>query len=193
MLLDAQNAIGDLAVQSLENPSTTLNVKVAAGVYADQSGTVTTYAGTSSFALTASNTNYLYLDLTSSGALTKSTSAFPATAHVRIATVLALTSTVSTITDARVAFSAIGPWADGVNLSFSVSTGTKIGTATSQKIGFWNATPIIQPSGATQAAPASYTTGAFGLDSDVNMHALYDLVVAMRTALVNAGLMKGSA
>ena len=84
-------------------------------------------------------------------------------------------------------------FSDGVNIQTNTTTGTKIGTATTQKIGFWNATPIVQPSGATQAAPAAYATGAFGLDSDANMQALYDLVVAMRTAMVNSGLMKGAA
>ena len=79
------------------------------------------------------------------------------------------------------------------NIITDTTTGTKIGTATGQKLGFWNATPIIQPAGATQAAPAAYVTGAFGLDSDANMQALYDLVVAMRTALVNSGIMKGAA
>lgn len=82
---------------------------------------------------------------------------------------------------------------DGSNMIVGSTTGTKLGTATTQKLGFWNATPIVQPSGAEQAAPAAYVTGAFGLDSDANMHAFYDLVVAMRTALVNAGIMKGAA
>lgn len=82
---------------------------------------------------------------------------------------------------------------EGKDLAVGSTTGTKIGTATAQKLGFWNATPVVQPAGATQAAPATYGTGAFGLDSDANMQALYDLVVAMRTALVNAGLIKGSA
>jgi hypothetical protein len=36
---------------------------------------------------------------------------------------------------------------DGKNMVFGTTNGTKIGTATSQKIGFWNATPIVQPSG----------------------------------------------
>jgi len=79
------------------------------------------------------------------------------------------------------------------NIQTDTTTGTKIGTATTQKLGFWNVAPIIQPAGATQAAPAAYSTGIFGLDSDANMHALYDLVVAMRTALVNTGIMKGAA
>lgn len=34
---------------------------------------------------------------------------------------------------------------NGNNIAFSTSTGTKIGTGTTQKIGFWNATPIAQP------------------------------------------------
>jgi len=82
---------------------------------------------------------------------------------------------------------------DGKNIVLNTTTGTKIGTAVSQKLGFWNVTPVIQPVGATQAAPAAYATGAFGLDSDANMQALYDLVVAMRTALVNVGIIKGAA
>jgi hypothetical protein len=35
---------------------------------------------------------------------------------------------------------------DGFGLVFGTTTGTKIGTATSQKIGFFNATPVVQPS-----------------------------------------------
>ena len=33
---------------------------------------------------------------------------------------------------------------DAGNIKFQTTTGTKIGTATTQKIGFWNATPVIQ-------------------------------------------------
>ena len=82
---------------------------------------------------------------------------------------------------------------EGASIDLGTMTGSKIGNTVSQKLGFWNATPIIQPAGATQVAPAAYVTGAFGLDSNANMQALYDLVVAMRTALVNSGLMKGAA
>ena len=39
--------------------------------------------------MTSSATNYLYLDLTSSGTLTVNTTGFPTTAHVRLATVVA--------------------------------------------------------------------------------------------------------
>lgn len=36
---------------------------------------------------------------------------------------------------------------EGINIIAGTSTGTKIGTTTSQKFGFFNATPIVQPSG----------------------------------------------
>ena len=83
--------------------------------------------------------------------------------------------------------------ADPANIAVGTTTGTQIGTAVTQKLGFWGVTPIVQPSGAAQGTLASYATGAFGLDSDVKMQALFDLVIAMRLALVNAGIMKGGA
>lgn len=96
-------------------------------------------------------------------------------------------------TSQNITFAGTLTMSDAKNIVINTSTGTKIGTGTTQKIGFWNATPVVQPASAAQAAPAAYATGAFGLDSDANMHALYDLVVAMRTALVNTGIIKGSA
>ena len=44
---------------------------------------------------------------------------------------------------------------DAVNFVFNTSTGTKIGTATSQKLAFFNATPVVQ-----QSAIANITTTA---------------------------------
>jgi hypothetical protein len=38
-----------------------------------------------------------------------------------------------------------GTLTDGANFVLGTTTGTKIGTATSQKLGFFNATPVIQP------------------------------------------------
>lgn len=37
--------------------------------------------------------------------------------------------------------------ADATNIVLNTTTGTKIGTATTQKLGFYNATPIVQPTG----------------------------------------------
>ncbi len=83
--------------------------------------------------------------------------------------------------------------ADAKDITVNTSTGTKFGTAVGQKMGFWNATPVIQQAGANQVAMAAYATGAFGLDSNAHMQAMYDLVAAMRTALVNTGIIKGAA
>lgn len=98
-------------------------------------------------------------------------------------------------------------FADAANLAFGTTTGTKIGTSATQKIGFWNATPIVQPSGAAQAAvtdgsggTANAATGVQPVTGTLNSTILNNSIAtilalqnAMRTAMVNAGLMKGSA
>jgi hypothetical protein len=99
-VLDAVNAIGGLAVTLAETPSASLDVAVAAGPYLRTWGQQATYAGTSSFACTASATNYLYLD--AAGTLTKSTVGFPTSAaHIPLAVVVAGSSTITSITDYR--------------------------------------------------------------------------------------------
>jgi hypothetical protein len=156
--LDALAPVSALAVVATETPSATLNVKVAAGNYARQDGTIGTYAGSVSQATTASVTNYLYLDLTNSGALVVNTSGFPTTAHVRLATVVTGTSTITTINDARVAFRVIGAFADGVNLALGSITGTQLGTAANQKLAFFGATPVVQPVLGAATAGTTYTS-----------------------------------
>jgi len=228
--LDALAPIGGLAVTLAEVPSTTLNVAVAAGKYRQQDGTVGSYAGVATQAITTATTKVLYLDLTAAGVLTVA-AAYPTTAHVRLATVVAGATTITSITDDRVTAHTIGSWAAGMNFSFDTTTGTKFGTATGQKIGFWNATPIIQPAAAGQATVsqtqtsltdstggtptttlAAITAGASYAQADMTAtknaiaslaaelalvktdHAnALTLLLAIRTALVNSGLIKGSA
>jgi hypothetical protein len=55
--------------------------------------------------------------------------------------------------------------------------------------GFGCNTKAAQGAVASGGAPAAYVTGAFGLDSTANMQALYNLVVAIRAALVADGIM----
>lgn len=43
-------------------------------------------------------------------------------------------------------------FADAVNMAFNATTGTKIGTATSQKLAFYNSAPIVQGSAVADAA-----------------------------------------
>jgi len=46
---------------------------------------------------------------------------------------------------------------DADDIVVNTGTGTKIGTAVGQKIGFWNVTPVVQPAAAGQAAAAAQT------------------------------------
>lgn len=110
-LLDALSPVGALAAITNEVPSSSLNARVAAGSYQKQDGTIGIYAGTSSQAIAASSTKVLYLDLTAGGALVVAAS-YPTTAHVRIATVVTGTSSITSITDNRVAFQVIGSYAN---------------------------------------------------------------------------------
>ena len=109
---------------------------------------------------------------------------------------------------------------EGKNIVAGPTTGSKIGTSVNQKLGFWNKTPLIQPKGANQADPGDMTTvgantgtsGAglslIGDTTTVNqaanlmndfkalqedIAALDVLLTEIRTALVNAGIIKGSA
>ena len=44
---------------------------------------------------------------------------------------------------------------DGLNLSLGATSGTKIGTATTQKLGFYNATPVVQGASVADATDAA--------------------------------------
>lgn len=54
--------------------------------------------------------------------------------------------------------------ADGKNIIAGTSTGTKIGTSTSQKLGLWNATPVVQPT--TGVSAASFVANSSGIAND---------------------------
>ena len=77
--------------------------------------------------------------------------------------------------------------ADGKNIILNTTNGTKIGTATSQKLGFWNATPIVQPT--TAVAEAAFVENAGGtavnVDSTFGGYTLQQVVKALQ----NAGLL----
>jgi hypothetical protein len=98
--------------------------------------------------------------------------------------------------------------ADAGHVTVGTTTGTKFGTATNQKLGFFNATPIVQPASADQAALTNSTGGtangtlsAVGNTSTADQAAvindnfteLFRLQNEMRTALVSLGLIKGAA
>ena len=144
-------------------PSASLNVKVSAGNYTKQDGTIATFAGNRSIGMTAMATSYLYLDLTSAGALIVNNTGFPTMAHVRLAVVVSGAGTITSITDSRVSFEVIGSFVDGVNWTFGTVTGTQIGTASTQKIGFFGKTPTVQPTMGAATASATYTAVEQGM------------------------------
>lgn len=160
--LDGLAPVGGLCVITAEVPSATLNVHVAAGAFVKQDGTIGTYAGDSSYAMTASATNVLYLDGTSSWALTAAAS-YPTTAHVRLASVAAGTSTITSITDNRQCFPVAGSVADGIEWTIGSTNGLQIGTASTQKLGFLGATPAAQQTGGSDTAGATYGTNEQGM------------------------------
>jgi hypothetical protein len=75
---------------------------------------------------------------------------------------------------------------DGKNMAFGTTTGTKIGTATTQKLSFWNATPIIQPTTAVTAATLVSNAGTTLTSTDTfDGYTLAQIVKALR----NTGLL----
>jgi hypothetical protein len=161
-LLDALNPVGDFACTTTEVPSATLNVKVAAGQFVKADGTVVTYAGTTSQAITTATTKVLYLDGTASWALTVAAS-YPTTAHIRIATVVAGATTITSITDNRQVFAPCGTLFDGTVINVGTGTGLQIASSTSQKLGFFGKTPAVQPTIGAVTAGSSYTSTEQGI------------------------------
>lgn len=64
------------------------------------------------------------------------------------------------------------------------------------KLSMFGATPIVQPSGASQAAvitTAATQSSPFGFATQAQADAIVTLVNALRLALVNLGAIKGAA
>jgi len=87
---------------------------------------------------------------------------------------------------------------DGKSIVLGTSIGAKIGTATTQKLGFWNATPVIQPASANQVAVTLDVdvTGTDTVDKvaiDANFSSVQTLLNQLRADLVATGIIKGAA
>lgn len=205
--LDGVAAIGLLIVTPTEVPSATLNVRVTAGTYLKADGTAGAFPGVASYGLPASATAYLWL--TDAGVLSAS-SAFPTTAHVRLAHVVTGPSSVLAVVDERV-----GPRTCGTGLGFvlkggDVMTGalalasasgakTLVVDPVAQAVGFFGAAPAAQ---APALAPVvDNSTGAASdtlvdvgpaysqTQIDANFATLAAKVNALTAALKRHGLM----
>jgi hypothetical protein len=85
-------------------------------------------------------------------------------------------------TDSFNVTSTVITYKDAFNIAFNTTTGTKIGTTNLQKISFWNATPIVQPTTAVAAATVvSGTGGNVKHDDTFDGYTLEKIVRALRT------------
>lgn len=78
-------------------------------------------------------------------------------------------------------------FADANNITFNATTGTKIGTATTEKLAFWNATPIVQPT--TAVAAATFVANTSGIVDDTATFDGYTIGQVIK-ALRNEGLLQ---
>ena len=76
--------------------------------------------------------------------------------------------------------------ADAKNIVLNTTTGTKLGTATTQKLAFWNKTPIVQPTTAITAA--AFTANTSGIVDDTATFGGYT-IGQIAAALINSGIL----
>lgn len=77
-------------------------------------------------------------------------------------------------------------FSEALNIVVGTSTGTKIGTATSQKLSFWNKTPIVQPT--TSISGVSFTANTGTTVNTGSTFGGYTLAKVV-AALVNTGIL----
>lgn len=71
---------------------------------------------------------------------------------------------------------------DGRNIQLGKTTGMKIGTETSQKLGFFNKTPVIQQTTTSQTA-ATFAANTSGISNDTatwDSYTIGDIVAILR-------------
>jgi hypothetical protein len=169
-VLEAQSPLAGGNVTPSEDPSASLNVRVAGFTYMTAAGTLGTFAAVASTTLTASATSYLFLN--ASYALTVNTTGFPTTPHIRLAVAVTGLTTISSISDARVYLEPVlapslllagGAMADGATIAAGSSTGLQIATATTQKLGFFGKAPAVQPALGVATASGTWTATEQGM------------------------------
>jgi hypothetical protein len=75
---------------------------------------------------------------------------------------------------------------DAKNIVLNTTTGTKIGTGTTQKLAFWNKTPIVQPT--TSITGASFVSGGGGTNLKTDDTFGGYTVAQLAAIIINSGL-----
>lgn len=169
LLLDSTPAIGDLRVTTTEVPSAGLTVTVAAGDYRKRDGTVATYAGIASQAVSNNATTVLYLD--SSGALQTASTYPTGSVIVRLATVVATSGVITSIDDDR-----------------SVISQPYVQTSGSSQVALTDSTTGT-PGNTISDVGSSFSQSTL----NNNLASLAAKINMLRSELVAHGLIKGSA
>ncbi len=85
---------------------------------------------------------------------------------------------------------------DAQTIGSGASGGMLLGETSAEKVGFFGATTITQPTSASQAALATTAAvtagGAYGFANASQANGIITLVNQIRSDLVNLGLIKGS-
>lgn len=154
--------------------------------------TPSNYPGGVGLSVVGTGTNSIGGNLTVTGNITSSstsgTNLFDAPLNVPNgnSTIRQLTVSTGLVSSSTTTFANTTTWGNAVNMAFQTTTGTKIGTATGQKIGFWNATPVIQQT--TAVAAATFVAGAGTPVTDTSTFDGYTLKQIVK-ALRNMGLL----
>lgn len=83
---------------------------------------------------------------------------------------------------------------DYEQVTYNGPSGAQMGKSSTEKIGFYGATPIVQRSGSTQSALTltTATSGGFGFSTSAAFNSFTAQLEEMRATLVALGLMAGS-
>ena len=77
----------------------------------------------------------------------------------------------------------------GADIALNATTGTKIGTSSTQKLGFWNATPVARPAAITDASTAHALNSTFSdVEVETALNALGTKINSVISALETIGL-----
>lgn len=142
------------------NPSTTLQIVGAIACSTTVNGLVLT-SNTTGFSVAGGTTSKtLTVDNSIEMAGTDSTKmTFPST-NATIARTDAAQTFVGTQTIPTATITSVLNLNDGVNMTMGTTNGTKFGNNVSDKLGLWNATPIVQPAATTELIAALVSMGA---------------------------------